>query len=204
MEHGQCEPQRHRKHLRTERRCLHSYLWYASRQRSHPYHHQKRERQTANLLFLFGSRADALQQPLFRKRLCPLYGTGERGLRQCEYQRHLLAGKHRPLEGCFCRSERVERVRSTQLRGLSQHRLVRRSIRHRIFARAQPVCLRQFGESEIHAFLRLSRQSGSHEPLEPRLKYAENQFPYQPGSQDSEMDDRRHPSLRTKARLRDG
>lgn len=51
------------------------------------YHHQKRERQTANLLFLFGSRADALQQPLFRKRLCPLYGTGERGLRQCEYQR---------------------------------------------------------------------------------------------------------------------
>ncbi len=45
---------------------------------------------------------------------------------------------------------------------------------------------------------------GSHEPPEPRLKYAENQFPYQPGSQDSEMDDRRHPSLRTKARLRDG
>lgn len=61
MEHGQCEPQRHRKHLRTERRCLHSYLWYARRQRSHPYHHQKRERQTANLLFLFGSCADALQ-----------------------------------------------------------------------------------------------------------------------------------------------
>ena len=61
LEHGQCEPQRHRKHLRTERRCLHSYLWYASRQRSHPYHHQKRERQTANLLFLFGSCADALQ-----------------------------------------------------------------------------------------------------------------------------------------------
>ena len=58
---GQCEPQRHRKHLRTERRCLHSYLWYARRQRSHPYHHQKRERQTANLLFLFGSCADALQ-----------------------------------------------------------------------------------------------------------------------------------------------
>ena len=47
----------------------------------------------------------------------PLYGTGERGLRQCKYQRYLLTGKHRPLEGCFCRSERVERVRSTQLRG---------------------------------------------------------------------------------------
>ena len=91
-----------------------------------------------------------------------------------------------------------------QLRGLSEHRLVRRSIRHRIFAGTQPLCLRQLGESEVYALLGLSRQSGSHEPLEPRFKYAENQFPYQSGSQDCEMDDRRYPPLRTKARLRDG
>ena len=83
-------------------------------------------------------------------------GLVNEALRQCEYQRYLLTGKHRPLEGCFCRSERVERVRSTQLRSLSQHRLVRRSIRHRIFARTQPVCFRQFGESEIHALFGLS------------------------------------------------
>ena len=73
-----------------------------------------------------------------------------------------------------------------------------------IFAGTQPLCLRQLGESEVYALLGLSRQSGSHEPLEPRFKYAENQFRTNLEAKIVNMDDRRYPPLRTKARLRDG